>query len=117
MRASRQLGIDGEQAVAGRYEAAGYRILDRNWRCARGEIDIVAVRGDEVVFCEVKTRSSSRFGSPAEAVGHEKRSRLRRLAALWLREHGRCFRIVRFDVASVLASPRGLEVELITDAF
>ena len=117
MRASRQLGVDGEAVAAARYEAEGYRILDRNWRCPRGEIDIVAARDGVVVFCEVKTRSSTRFGSPAEAVGSEKQARLRLLATLWLRERGRSFRELRFDVAAVTASPRGMQVQIIDAAF
>ena len=77
------LGRAGEDLAAAWYEARGYEVLARNWRCRAGELDIVARRDRLHVFCEVKSRSSSAFGMPAEAVGPAKRARLRRLAALW----------------------------------
>ena len=109
----RALGARGEDQVAAWYRSRGYSILDRNWRCREGEIDLVASRGATLVICEVKTRSSLAFGSPAEAVGWSKQRRLRRLAARYLRESSRRARHVRFDVASVLAG----EVEVIEAAF
>lgn len=117
-RARRSLGAAGEEAVAGWYGAAGYRVLDRNWRCDDGELDLVVARRGVVVFCEVKTRRSTRFGSPAEAVTAAKQSRIRRLAARWLREHDRPRAgALRFDVASVDASGAQLEVSVIEAAF
>jgi putative endonuclease len=86
--------------------ADGYVVLDRNWRVREGEIDLVVERDRTIVFCEVKTRRSDRFGLPVEAVTARKQQRLRLLAARWLgahRAHGRG--TVRFDVASVV--PRG----------
>jgi putative endonuclease len=77
------LGRAGEDLAAAWYEAQGYEVLARNWRCRAGELDIVARRDRLHVFCEVKSRSSSAFGVPAEAVGPAKSARLRRLAALW----------------------------------
>lgn len=109
----RRLGIAGEAKAAAWYEAAGYRILERNWRCAEGEIDIVCRAGTTVVFCEVKTRSTSAFGLPVEAVTAAKRRRVRRAALRWLRERRPGCRRVRFDVASVL----GDHVEVVTDAW
>ena len=100
--------------VAGWYEARGYRVLDRNWRCPLGELDIVVGRDALVVFCEVKTRTSDVFGVPAEAVTRTKQARLRKLGAQWLEQAGgRAAREVRFDVASVLAG----DVEVIEAAF
>jgi putative endonuclease len=108
----RQLGIDGEDAVATWYTAAGYRVLDRNWRCREGELDIVAARGGVLVFCEVKTRRTTAFGSPAEAVTVAKQRRLRTLALRWLDAHPESRApTLRFDVASVLAA-RGAPVEI-----
>lgn len=108
------LGASGEDAAARWYEHAGYDVVGRNWRCAFGELDLVLRRGPLVVFCEVKTRSSDRFGTPAEAVTYRKRVRLRRLAAEWLAGcEGAGGRAVRFDVAAV----RGGTVEVIEDAF
>lgn len=109
----RRLGDLGEDLAAAWYVRAGYRVLDRNWRCDEGEIDLVCRRGSTVVVCEVKTRRSSAFGSPAEAVTATKRLRLRRLAARWLREHGSRYAEVRFDVASV----RSGEVEVLEGAW
>lgn len=109
----RALGASGEELVAGWYEARGYRVLDRNWRCRAGELDIVAGRGGLVVFCEVKTRSSVAFGVPAEAVTPAKQARLRKLGVQWLEQAGARARDVRFDVASVL----NRDIEVIEGAF
>ena len=99
----RRLGADGEALVAAWYEANGYVVLARNWRCRDGELDVVAAVGRTLVFCEVKTRTSTRFGAPAEAVTLDKQRRLRRLAAAYLRDAAP-FRpaVMRFDVAAVL---------------
>ena len=117
------LGRRGEDAAAAWYEAGGYVVVDRNWRCAQGELDLVAtgVDGGVVVFCEVKTRASGTFGSPFEAVTPAKQRRVRMVAARWLRRAGRGaarYAHVRFDVAAVTATPGGaLEVEVLEDAF
>jgi putative endonuclease len=114
----RRLGNAGEDAVAAWYEAAGYRVLDRNWRCREGELDLVVARGDTLVFCEVKTRLSSRFGAPVEAVTATKQRRLRMLATRWLAEHDVRRRRLRFDVASVTRASDGqLAVAVLEDAF
>ena len=80
-------GSAGEDRAADWYRAAGYEVLARNWRCAEGELDLVVARPGELVFCEVKTRTSDRFGLPAEAVTAAKQRRLRLLAARFLAEH------------------------------
>jgi putative endonuclease len=114
----RRLGNAGEDAVAAWYEAAGYAVIDRNWRCREGELDIVLTRGDTLVFCEVKTRASTRFGVPVEAVTRTKQRRLRKLAARWLAEHDVRRRTLRFDVASVMRGTGGqLDIEVLEDAF
>ncbi len=87
--------------------------MDRNWRCREGEIDLVLVRDRLVVFCEVKTRSSDAYGSPASAVTATKQARIRRLAVLWMREHRVGARSIRFDVACVV----GGTVTVIESAF
>ncbi len=112
MRASDGLGVYGEQIAERHLVAAGFAILARNWRCAEGEIDIVAQDGDVLVVCEVKTRSSAAYGAPLEAVTAPKARRLRRLAAAWLRENRLRASAVRVDVVSILASPRdGLQIQ------
>jgi putative endonuclease len=114
----RRLGKAGEDAVARWYEAAGYEVLDRNWRCRDGELDLIVCRGDTLGFCEVKTRGSSRFGAPVEAVTLTKQRRLRKLAMRWLAEHEAHRRTLRFDVASVTRGADGqLTVEVLEGAF
>jgi putative endonuclease len=114
----RRLGTDGEDAVARWYEAAGYGLLDRNWRCRDGELDLIVRRGATLVFCEVKTRASTRFGTPVEAVTMTKQRRLRTLAVRWLAEHDVRRRTLRFDVASVMRARDGeLVVEVLEGAF
>jgi putative endonuclease len=107
MRSKDVLGRQGEKAAAEYLQAAGFRILDRNWRCAEGELDIVAAHGRSLVVCEVKTRSGERYGSPLEAITREKRRRLRRLAVSWLVAHGVLFDEVRIDVVGVTRDPSG----------
>src|SRR5262249_19617233 len=101
------LGRDGEQAAVNYLESRGFRMLDRNWRCADGEIDIVAVDRHTFVVCEVKTRTGTRYGTPLEAVGRAKRSRLRKLAARWLTAHGVRFDQIRIDVVGLLYDGTG----------
>jgi len=116
--ARRALGQRGEALAAAWYEHAGYEILDRNWRRREGELDLVASRGRVLVFCEVKTRTSNRFGAPVEAITRTKQRRIRMLAGLWLDEHERGGRELRFDVVSVMAE-RGAEpvIEVLEGVF
>jgi len=102
-----ELGLAGEQLAVEFLQQAGLRILDRNWRCADGEIDVVAAEQRVLVICEVKTRSGTRYGTPLEAVDRRKRTRLRRLAIRWLVAHGVLFDQVRIDIVGVLKSPSG----------
>ncbi|MFL6138013.1 MAG: YraN family protein [Frankiaceae bacterium] len=117
MRVKDAVGRFGEDVAAEFLQRAGLRIVQRNWRCREGELDIVARDGDELVFCEVKARSGNGFGSPVEAVTPAKVRRLRLLAARWLAEDrgagslGRGCSTVRFDVVGVLRAPDGVTVE------
>jgi putative endonuclease len=97
------LGARGEELAVAWYTGQGYTVLGRNWRCREGELDLVVSRDHCVVFCEVKTRTGTGFGLPAEAVTGEKQRRLRRLATRWLGEQGpsKGFAELRFDVACV----------------
>jgi putative endonuclease len=97
----RLLGVEGEAAAARWYQAHGYEVVARNWRCAEGELDLVAKRGSTLVFCEVKTRSSDRFGSPAEAVTFARQRRLRGAALRYLASGESRAKHLRFDVAEV----------------
>ncbi|WP_317634018.1 YraN family protein [Kitasatospora sp. DSM 101779] len=80
------LGRYGEEVAARRLAHEGLHILERNWRCAEGELDIVALDGDTLAICEVKTRSENAFQQPTEGIDRSKADRLRRLAERWLAE-------------------------------
>lgn len=104
---NRTVGRYGERVAAAFLEAAGMRLLDRNWRCRFGEIDLVALDGDCLVVAEVKTRTSTGCGTGAEAVTPAKLARLRRLAAAWLAARPERFGQVRIDVLDVACARRG----------
>jgi putative endonuclease len=104
------LGRYGEDVAARHLEDEGFVVLERNWRCDAGELDIVARDGDVLVVCEVKTRSSHSHGSPFEAVTERKLHRLERLGIRWMREHGVRPRSMRVDVVSVLRPRTGRTV-------
>ncbi len=109
-----RLGAAGESLVIDWYGERGYQLVDKNWRCRAGEIDLIVARNRALVFCEVKTRSSYAFGGPFAAVGAEKQARLRKLALEWLAatKRGRGMQL-RFDVAGVVNG----RVEVIEAAF
>jgi putative endonuclease len=116
------LGARGEQAALDLYRRRGFILVARNWRCSIGEVDLVVRRRDLLVFCEVKTRTSSRHGGGFDAVDARKRRKLRALAEVFLLTHGAGATSVRLDVASVAArggaSRAGdARVELFEDAF
>jgi putative endonuclease len=114
------LGARGEELAVAWYTSRGYGVLGRNWRCREGELDLVVSRDRCVAFCEVKTRTGTGFGLPAEAVTGEKQRRLRRLATRWLAEQPPSggFAEVRFDVACVtLRSGSEPTLEVIEAAF
>lgn len=104
------LGRSGEDLAADYLLGHGYAIVERNWRCAIGEIDIVARRGSTTVVIEVKTRSGPGYGHPLEAVTPVKLARLRRLAAAWAAENGPVERL-RIDAVAVIAGRFGVSVE------
>jgi putative endonuclease len=101
------LGRYGEQVAADHLVASGLVVLERNWRCPQGEIDIVARDGEVLVICEVKTRSSVSHGTPFEAVTQRKLHRLERLGIEWMRARSVRPRGMRVDVVSVLRPPTG----------
>lgn len=111
------LGQLGEDAAAEHYERLGFEVVERNYRCAAGELDLILTDGKVLVFCEVKTRRTAYWGEPSEAVGYKKQQRIRRLAAAWLSEKGGCRLPIRFDVVSIVAADSGLKIEHIPHAF
>ncbi|PZQ92008.1 MAG: YraN family protein [Leifsonia xyli] len=108
MAAKDDLGRRGERLAEQHLVARGYRLVERNWRCRHGEIDLVVRDGDALVFVEVKTRSSTAFGHPFEAITPLKLARLRRLAGVWCQTHPRERGRIRIDAVAVLA-PRGAD--------
>lgn len=106
-----EVGALGEQLAAEHLQSLGLTVIARNWRCRWGELDVIASDGGTVVFVEVKTRRSDRFGGVEEAVTPEKLRRLRRLAGVWLAEQDRRWSAIRIDVIRVRLQ-RGAEPEL-----
>jgi putative endonuclease len=104
-----QLGVRGEDLACAELERLGMRVLERNWRCRLGEIDIVAREagptGLTLVFCEVKCRSWLGFGHPLEAITFSKMRTLRQLAAIWMREHHVNASTIRLDAIGVVLAP------------
>jgi putative endonuclease len=114
MAAKDELGRAGEERAAQHLTEHGYTVLDRNWRCAQGEIDIVAVRGAHVAVIEVKTRRSAAFGHPFEAIDERKRRRLWALAFAWRAQHpdlvrGRALRLEAIGILGADPSVGSLE--------
>jgi putative endonuclease len=102
MAAKDVLGRRGEDLAARYLEQQGLLVLTRNWRCRHGEIDLVATDSRRLVVCEVKTRSGTRYGEPAEAIDRRKAARIRRVTQAWLAAHQVRWCEIRFDVLAVL---------------
>ena len=113
----RGAGDDWEMLAERRLTAAGYRILDRNFRTRSGELDFVAEENGVVCFVEVKGRRGTGFGLPAEAVTGEKRRRIFRTAEAWLARERRENVPCRFDVVAILEADGTPQVEILRDAF
>jgi putative endonuclease len=119
MAAKDDLGRRGEDLASEHLERQGLVVLSRNWRCSAGELDIVATDSiSTVIFCEVKTRSGTGFGSPVEQVTFGKRRRIRRLASIWLATAGIGWRTLRFDVIGILFDAQGgYQIRHVVEAF
>jgi putative endonuclease len=115
--ARRNTGQRGEDLASAYLQAAGYRILERNYRCVFGEIDIVAEEGQTLVFAEVKSRRSGSYGDPQLAVGLQKQKKVSRVALHYLKERRLQDRCARFDVVAVKLWPAEGRIELIRNAF
>lgn len=111
------LGRAGEAAAAEHLGSRGLEILERNYRCRAGEVDLVAVEGGVLVFVEVKTRSGRGYGLPAEAVTPAKQRRLRQVASQYLQERRPPQQDLRFDVVEVLGRPGSFHLQHLRGAF
>jgi putative endonuclease len=102
----RKTGILGEKLAKDYLKKKGYRILETNYRCPEGEVDIIAEHNDILVFVEVKTRRSLEFGSPEESITAEKRERLRAVAAYYRQAHENLPQLWRIDVVAIELGPK-----------
>ena len=113
----KELGKKGEQLALRFLKKSGYRIIQTNYVCKLGEMDIIAQEKDTLAFIEVKTRTSTTFGPPQLAVNPAKQRQLSKVALNFLKEKKLEDLNARFDVVAILLGPRGEEIELIKDAF
>ena len=110
-------GKAGEDLAARFLERNGFKIIDRNYRFERGEIDLIAEEGDELVFVEVKARRSTIFGSPEDAVTEKKQEQVHAIADGYLFEHDIDNRPCRFDVVAIEFKNGKPEIRHIRDSF
>jgi len=110
-------GKEGERIAAAYLKKNGYRIVETNFRCAIGEIDIIARDKDELVFLEVKTRKSKELGFPEQAVGTKKQKKMSQLALWYLQNKSIKDTASRFDVLAITMLPAGNEIKLVKNAF
>ena len=115
--ARKSTGRKGEEIAAAYLQKAGYRLLERNYRCLFGEIDIVAEEGRTIVFAEVKSRRTGGYGDPQLAVGLPKQKKLSQVALHYLNERHLTNRCARFDVVAVRLLSGESRIELIRNAF
>ena len=111
------LGADGERAAERFLRRQRYTIVQRNYRCRAGEVDLVALDGSTVVFVEVKTRTQPGFGSPLEAVDSRKQRQIQRVAQYYLSQNRLQERDARFDVVGVWWDGEEVRCELVKNAF
>lgn len=113
----RTVGESGEEAAVQYLLRRGYHILQRNYRCRFGEIDLIARDGGTLAFIEVKTRRSRQFGPAASAVTFEKQRHLIKASQMYMAQTKKAYALCRFDVVAVEIDAHGLHIELIKDAF
>jgi len=111
------LGNEGERATADYLSKRGYHILERNFRCRGGEVDLIALDGATLVFIEVKLRRSLARGAPIEGVTPVKQVRVRKAAQVYLAYSGRVFSRIRFDVVAIMKSGKNTDITHLKAAF
>ncbi|HEY5095493.1 MAG TPA: YraN family protein [Candidatus Eremiobacteraceae bacterium] len=110
-------GTAGEAAAARYLIERGYHVLERNFRCRGGEIDVIALDGGTLVFVEVKLRRTLARGTPLEAVTAVKQARVRKAAQQYLGFCGRVFGRIRFDVICIMKTPKTTDITHMKAAF
>jgi len=121
-RYRQELGAKGESLARDMYKIKGYRVIERNFKCRVGEIDLICSKDKLLVFCEVKTRTRLVFGMPAESIDEKKIRHIRRVAASYLSQGLRLNRLyrdfdIRFDVVEVIFVGEKCQVNHIENAF
>lgn len=111
------LGKEGEQIAETYLRKKGYRLVERNYRCPIGELDLIVLDRRVLVFVEVKTRTDNRFGTPLEAVGPRKQRKMIKTALFFLSQHRLHHREARFDVVGISFSEQEPVVEHVQNAF
>jgi len=117
MNLGKELGKRGEEIAIAFLKKHHYKILEKNFRCKFGEIDIIAIEGRTLVFIEVKTRASLAYGSPQMSVTVKKRQQLLKVALYYLQMKKLFDQDARFDVVAIEMTPEKSRVELIRNAF
>jgi len=119
MKYNKMLGAFGEDMACSYLEKQGYRILERNFSCKAGELDIIGFDGDTIAFVEVKSRTGTHFGSPAEAVSYYKQNRIVKTALFYMSKHKVFDYMCRFDVIEVFTdgTKESTNINLIKNAF
>ncbi len=118
MTPDKSLGKMGEDAAKRYLEGAGYEIIATNYRDRRGEIDLIGIDGEVLAFIEVKTRRSTKYGTPGEAVDTEKQRRITRTAAAYMAKNSTIYQRIRFDVVEIMVLGREIsQIRLLKNAF
>ncbi len=116
---NKEIGKFGEDFTVEFLNSRGFIVLERNYKVSFGEIDIIARKGDLLIFVEVKTRRNLDFGVPVESVNLEKQNRIRKIAEIYIKNKQLRFKEIRFDVMSIILSSKGeiLNWEYLPNAF
>ena len=112
-----ELGRQGEDIAANILEKKGYSLVEKNYRCVLGEIDIIAIKDGYLIFIEVKTRKNLLYGLPQESITEKKKMRIRQIASCYLKQHNKTNVNCRFDVFSIIVSADCYYIDIIEDAF
>lgn len=113
----KRLGMQGEEKAVRYLTENGYKVIGRNYYTRYGEIDIICTKGNDLVFVEVKTRTSLKYGYPEEAITHKKIEHLRKAALIFLNSMNQHYHQMHFDVITILIQDGQEKINHIKDAF